>query len=328
MRALITGSAGFVGRHFMRTLFARGWDVDGIDVKHHHMMAQSLLDDGRSFNEMQMSVGQFIHGASSLARYDLVVHAAAAGPNRAAIDSSPMNIAYNTALDAQMLEWAVRTGQRHFVYLSSSAVYSDDVSHPTLGGKMMDFAGVPFGFTENMGRLLEPFDAYGATKRHGEQMALAAAKYIGITIVRPFSGYGEDQSTDFPFGAFVDRAFKRENPFVIWGNSAQRRDFIHIEDIVRATLILVEQADPSPVNICTGRAVSMGELAAMIVTEFRKYDDEYDPGYEVRLDEPMGVVNRVGDPVLLHRLYTPKITIEQGVRRAVEAKIAKETHRG
>src|SRR5262245_26441665 len=176
-------------------------------------------------------------------RYDLVIHAAARGPNRRAIDTQPSNFAYNTLLDATMFEWFMRTDQRHLVYISSCAVYTPNI-----------------GMMSEDGDTFSPFDTYGQTKAHGERLAAAAIDAgQNVTVVRPFSGYGEDQSVDFPFRAFVERAKRKEDPFTIWGNAQQVRDWIHVDDIVNGTLALVEHGKGvlPPMNLCTGRRVSM-----------------------------------------------------------------------
>lgn len=281
MKAFITGIDGFVGRHMARLLKEeRGWSVVGVDYER-----GTRLEDMVRYETT---------------RYDLVVHAAAAGPNRAAIDSQLANFPYNVGLDATMFEWAIRTKQPRFVYFSSCAVYS-----PTLMGTNDPFREHILGG--------EPFDVYGSTKRIGERMAQQARKAgVGVLTVRPFSGYGEDQSLDFPFQAFVQRARSKEDPFTIWGNADQVRDWIHIDDICQAVYTLVGYGPfTEPINLCTGVGTSMLELKDLICKAAG-----YAPQTMVDQKAPMGMYWRVGDPGLLHNFYMPKISIEEGVARA------------
>ncbi len=290
LNALVTGAAGFVGRHMCRTLELAGWNVTGTDVKYGTGGAPNFINRGEVF--------------------DLVVHAAAAGPNRQAIDTQAGNFPYNVMLDASIIEWCITTQQRRLVYLSSCAVYSNELRHPTLGG---DVTSMRFPFTENMGFLYEPFDVYGETKRIGEKMAMQAKKAgVAVHIVRPFSGYGEDQSTDFPFGAFVERAKKRVDPFPIWGNANQVRDFIHIDDVCQGILAIVDADYQEPVNLCTGVGTSMIDLARTCAAVVK-----YVPDYKVDENAPMGVFYRVGDPTVFHSIYEPKISLMAGVKRAL-----------
>lgn len=291
--ALVTGAKGFVGSHMRQTLTVLGWDVTVVDTA------------------QPMGIGLESLCDRSEVIYDLVVHAAAAGPNRAAIDSVHRNFPYNVGLDAKIFEWAIRTRQKHIVYLSSCAVYSNELRHPALGGSVG--GGMRFPFTEDMGFTAEPFDVYGHTKRIGERMAEQARRAgVIVTVVRPFSGYGTTQSADFPFGAFVKRALNRENPFKIWGSESQVRDWIHIDDICDAIMRLVDLRIETPVNLCTGIGTSMLALADLCTKRVG-----YDPELEVVTTAPMGAMYRVGDPSLLNEFYTPRVSIEEGVKRAL-----------
>jgi nucleoside-diphosphate-sugar epimerase len=258
-----------------------------------------------------MDAMQYIRNTGRL--FDIIIHAAAAGPNRAAIDGEPLNFPYNVKLDATMIEWAARTRQRHFVYLSSSAVYPAIMQNDE--EKMYDRRlredDVDHAFSM-------PADSYGETKLLGEHMVEAARAYgLDVTVVRPFSGYGSDQSEDFPFRAFVERARQKEQPFKIWGNAHQVRDFIHIDDICEAIMRLVEANDATPVNLCTGTGTSMLNLAQRVWwSMWPDYLESFET--EVDRDAPMGVHYRVGNPERLHTYYIPKISLEEGIDRAVK----------
>lgn len=292
-RALVTGSAGFVGRHMRQRLLDDGFEVTGVDIAHSLDAMQYVRETGRLF--------------------DIVVHAAAAGPNRAAIDGEPLNFPYNVKLDATMIEWAARTRQRHFVYLSSSAVYPAYMqidSANEYDRRLVE--------TDVDNIMEEPADTYGFTKLVGERMIEAACAYgLNATVVRPFSGYGTDQSEDFPFRAFIERARRKEQPFKIWGSANQIRDFIHIDDIVEAIMRLVEDGATLPVNLCTGQGTSMMEFAQRVWRAAHP-DRLEDFETEVDTDAPLGVHYRVGNPDRLHLHYVPKISLEEGIARALK----------
>jgi nucleoside-diphosphate-sugar epimerase len=265
MRALITGSSGFLGRHFTAELRARGYTVDGWDIRERC--------DALDLFAAETPIGP----------YDLVVHAAARAPHRLAIDTDPASHVYNQLLDAAMFDWAIRTRPARVVYLSSCAV------------------------------LDEQPDAYGLVKLSGERMAeQARACGVPVTVVRPYSGYGEDQSADFPFGAFLARARAREDPFEIWGDGTQVRDWVHAEDLIGASLAAVERGIDGPVSICTGRATSCNDLVDMLTSTAG-----YSPRLEHLADAPRGVPRRVGNPTEMLAVYKPRVTLEEGVRRAL-----------
>lgn len=272
MKALVTGSAGFIGRHFVAELKRRGWEVEGID----------LLFGGRPTGVDAFSVFDMTFPAGRH-HYDLVVHAAARSPHRAAIDGEPISHIYNQHLDAAMFDWAAWTRQGRVLYLSSCAVLDDDL------------------------------DDYGLLKWTGERMADQARRAgLPVTVVRPFSGYGEDQSTDFPFGAFVDRARRRLDPFPLWNPKAVR-DWIHVADVVNGALAVAESGTTEPVSLCTGVGHTCGDVAERICETAG-----YRPVFEVNRDKPQGVGERIGDPTEMFRVYRPAITLAEGIKRALE----------
>jgi len=287
--ALITGSSGFVGRHMHRELVDRGYAVVDVD----------LIDGGDA-------LVTFKH---SDRRFDLVVHAAATAPYRSAIDNIPGTFVQDMQLDSAMFNWAIRTRQYHVLYISSSAAYPIEVQNLDRVVKLtedeidLDFPELPDG-------------NYGWTKLTGERMARAArACDIPVTVVRPFSGYGEDQSPNWPFGAFVQRIRNGESPVKIWGSSSQTRDWIHISDVVKGALAVVDAATDEPVNLCTGQATAMGDLVDMMMNVAGYSASEQ--RYLVDKTAPMGVMNRVGDPSRMYEYYEPKVTLEEGVARAL-----------
>lgn len=292
MRVLVTGSAGFVGRHMVAELRVRGWDVIEWDIVH----GRDALEYFRTADE----------------KLDLVVHCAASEPHRAAIDGDQMNMVRNLHLDSAMFNWAVRTGTR-VLYLSSSAAYGTQLQGGMARNDARRLAEDDIVLEPRAGRRpLWPDAAYGWTKLTGEKMAAAASEHTPVHVVRPFSGYGEDQGEDWPFGAFVARARRREDPFVIWGDGTQTRDWIHIHDVVRGALAVVDADVREPVNLCTGVGTSMRDLVAMMCERVG-----YEPDIKLLTDKPTGVAYRVGDPTRFHRIYQPRITIQDGVRRAL-----------
>ena len=296
-RALVTGSAGFLGRHFTRRLEADGWDVFGVDLAD----PREEFDAHRVFRD-------------DVTRYDLVVHAAYRIGGRARIDSDRAALARNLALDAALFEWAYRTRPYRVLYLSSAAVYPLHYQNFPLGMRLQesDVDHVP-------ARLVQPDADYGWAKLTGERLALNAQREgLVVSIVRLFSGYGNGQNLVYPFPAIVRRAAEFEvGAFPVWGPPGQTRDWVHVDDVVGAALAVVESDEQNPVNVCTGIGTEFGQLAKLALAAFGKLGSlsriEYDR------DRPTGVLHRVGDPSLLHSYYAPKISIQEGLHRAARA---------
>jgi nucleoside-diphosphate-sugar epimerase len=195
------------------------------------------------------------------------------------------------------------------VYFSSSAAYP--VRHQTLRSGHGPLVESDIDLEDAD----QPDAVYGWVKLTGERLAqYVNALGAGVYVFRPFSGYGTDQDTDYPFPSFARRAWALQDPFVVWGTGEQVRDWVHIDDVVDA-LVETLDWDPlvvGPLNICTGVGTSFTRLAQMFMAE-AGYSGDVEP----RADAPVGVMRRVGDPTKLHKIYKPRVTIEEGVARAL-----------
>jgi nucleoside-diphosphate-sugar epimerase len=284
-RALVTGSAGLIGRHVTPALEGAGFQVTGIDLP---------CVDARDFFR-----------ATAGTRFDLVVHAAAIVGGRATIDGAPLALAVNLVLDAEMFQWAVRSRPGRVVYLSSSAAYPVALQRQPYRLRESDI---------DLRAPKVPDQLYGWAKLTGEVLAeRARAEGLAVTVCRSFSGYAEDQDDCYPFPALARRARRREDPFTVWGSGAQVRDFVHIDDIVAAVLLMAREGIDGPVNLGTGRPTSMLELATMMCAAAG-----YEPEIEMLPEMPSGVPYRVAEPSKMLAFYTPRVALAEGVARSLE----------
>jgi nucleoside-diphosphate-sugar epimerase len=292
MKVLISGHAGFIGRHLATACEARGWEVTGVDLQ--------CGDDALEFFQFGT---RYPDGAQS---FDIAIHCAAIVGGRASIDGSPLGVGTNLALDAWFMRWLAASGTRRAVYYSSSAAYPVALQSENSGHRLheddIDFA--------HPGR---PDATYGLAKLTGEQLVpYVEAEGCRVHVLRPMSGYGTDQALDYPFPSFIARAKRRDDPFTVWGTGRQVRDWIHIDDVVGATLAVIDQDVTGPVNLGTGRATSFNELAEMVCAAAG-----YKPALKHILGAPDGVQYRVADPTRMLTVYQPKVTLEEGIRRAL-----------
>jgi nucleoside-diphosphate-sugar epimerase len=292
-RAVLTGAAGFVGRHLHRALEQRGYDVLAIDLRDAPGVQRGDCLDLFRYAEQ---------------RNDLAIHCAATIGGRAGIDGSPLAVSTNLALDSWYMRWLERSKTPRAVYFSSSAAYPVDLQQP----ESMHF------LTEadiDLDHPRTPDATYGLAKLTGEQLArYAEAAGCRLLIPRPFSGYGADQDPAYPFPAFIARAAARQDPFEIWGDGTATRDWIHIDDIVGAVLTGLDQDITGPVNLGTGVPTAFNDLALYVTSA---------AGYRPRVKRlptaPQGVHTRVCDPRRMLGFYQPKVSLEEGIRRTLEA---------
>lgn len=302
MRALITGDRGFLGRHFTAELKRRGYDVTGLDVK------ATISQDCRDFfrRAALRSVGS---------TFDLVVHCAAVVGGRAAIDGDQLATAESLSIDAEMFRWAAVAKPGRVIYFSSSAAYPTYRQvrpHRHGSGPRLREDGIWEQVSYPEAEMLAmPDQVYGWSKVTGELLAGRLREAgVPVTVVRPFSGYGEDQDETYPFRAILGRVRRREDPLTVWSDAV--RDFIHVDDVVAGTLAVADSETEAPVNLCTGRAVSFPELAKIMAETAG-----YRPAVHVLPGKPTGVAYRVGDPSRMLRFYDPQVSLEEGVRRAL-----------
>jgi len=282
VKVLVTGSDGFLGRHAMRTFLQLGHDVQGVDI-------QSGTDCRDVF--------------ASDTYFDIVLHFAAIVGGRATIDGNPLAVAQTIALDVALFNYAERVRPGHVIYPSSSAAYPVSLQtrehHTHLQEDHI-----------NLQKPELPDAMYGWVKLTGEQMASRCS--APVTCLRPMSGYGSDQDTTYPFGAFRARALSREDPFVIWGDGTQVRDWIHVDDIMEAILSLITSGFTGPINIGTGMATDFLKLSELFTSR-----SGYSPSIQTLPDKPTGVHYRVANVDKLHDFYIPRISIEEGIERAM-----------
>lgn len=275
MKVLVTGHRGFIGRNFIKNLKKDYPDIDilGVDIK-----------DG-------IDCRDFFKTCTTV--FDIVFHFAAIVGGREHIEKEPLAIGTDLSIDSEMFNWAVRTKQKKIVYFSSSAVYPDKIQINGYKVKESDF---------DLTNYSQPDSVYGWVKVMGEILAKKAQeKGLDVYIFRPFSGYGEDQDLVYPYPSFVKRAQKRRDPFEIWGNGEQVRDFIHVDDIYGAVMAVIEANYQEPINIGTGIPTSFNKLKNIVCEK-----EGYNPQTKHLLDKPVGALFRCANNEKMLEFYKPQ----------------------
>lgn len=229
------------------------------------------------------------HGREEPPSFDLVVHLAA---NIESIDrraAGGAEMFCDSQLDLTVMRYIERHPPKCYVHLSSCVV-----SYPASE------------------------DPYCAVKTFGEAMAVHVCKKAGIPLVllRPFSGYGSDQASSYPFPALLGRALRKEDPLIVWGTGNQVRDFVHVDDIVAAILHGINGGFPYgvPVEVGTACGVNFFDLAGMMASAVG-----YIPKIQADSTKPSGATVRVmsSDTAWRHG-WRAKVGLEEGIQRAVE----------
>jgi nucleoside-diphosphate-sugar epimerase len=301
MRVLITGAAGFLGRKFLEYHKNNNDQVFAVDDF-------SNAEPVPGYPIMQADAASFLHDFD--VRVELAYHFAAPVGGRLKIEGDPLFNADSLRLDSEFFRWAVKFATTA-VYPSSSAVYGVDFQTGTgtaLGEGLFDPGSTQWPAPDEM---------YGFTKMAGEVLAFKAAKYgLNTLCIRPFSGYGGSQSLQYPVPSICLRALRHEDPLIVWGAGTQMRDFIHVDDLVTATVTAVKRGvfGYETLNLGSGvptSFISVARMAAEIM--------EYSPVIDTDGSKPQGVHARYADTVKMRKVYIPTITLKDGLAEVLEA---------
>jgi dTDP-L-rhamnose 4-epimerase len=284
VRVLLTGAAGFIGARVDTALRDAGHDVVAVDA----MLATAHGPNAEPPPECQVLD---IRDASALAArledVDVVCHQAAvvgAGVNAADAPAYGSHNDYGTAV---LLAEMFAAGCQRLVLASSMVVYGqgryDCAEHgpvdPLPRSRADLDAGVfehrcPFGGEELQWRLvdedapLRPRSLYAASKTAQEHYALAWADAVGGSVIalRYHNVYGPYMPRDTPYSG-VAAIFRSElesgDVPRVFEDGRQMRDFVHVDDVAAANVAAVESgiAGFAPVNVCSGRPISIMEVA-------------------------------------------------------------------
>ncbi len=300
MRVAITGSNGFVGRHFSKRLLDEGHAVVGIDDLSSGISMLKWMFKPKSIDKWTSrtkDVRDWFQQANPDA-FDLIIHCAAIVGGRLKIDGDPLAVATDLSIDAEFFNWVVRAKSKpKIIYFSSSAVYPIELQTRTNNVLLGEHYVIP----QHQLRIGMPDQTYGWSKLSGEVLVQHAVRDYGadVQIYRPFGGYGEDQSLDYPFPSIIKRIVDGENPVVVWGSGEQQRDFIHIDLLVDIVLNTMNDLAPGEtLNLGTGMGLSFKELATIAAKELGKTVQIVNDS-----TKPAGVFSRVADPYKLQQIY-------------------------
>lgn len=252
--ALVTGAAGFIGSHLVDALLARNKRVVGFDnfsTGKQANLAAALHRDRFTLVTGDVRDEHAIQEACR--KVNIVYHLAAASSVSESMRDPRKYHDINVTGTLNVLLAAVAAGAKRFVFTSSAAVYGRPETVPT-----------------HETAFANPLSPYGASKRAAELFcqAIGTANGLEARILRLFNVYGPRQPADDEGGVvsiFIRCAWARQ-PLIIFGDGQQTRDLIHVDDVVEALIRAgrLPKVPSDPINIGTGRPVSIRELAEEI----------------------------------------------------------------
>ncbi len=301
---LVTGGAGFIGSHLVDTLVSAGCKVAVLDnlssgnysnLKHLEGQFAFYQDDIRN----QRAISTAAEGC------EVIFHLAAIVSVPQTIEDPLDSAAVNDTGTLLVLDAAREKKARRVIFSSSCAVYGDDRRLPK---------------QEDMNP--KPQSPYAVQKLAAEYYARVYYQLYGLEAValRYFNVYGPRQDPSSPYSGvisiFMAKALHNE-PAVIYGDGNQSRDFIYVQDVVRANLLAATAKDVGGqvMNIGTGRSVVIKQLWKTICAlSGQNLEPEYAPK---RPGDIIESIAGIGSAKALLG-FEPEISFEKGLEWTFE----------
>jgi nucleoside-diphosphate-sugar epimerase len=310
-KVLVTGGASFIGSTLVDALVGIGAQVRVVD----NLSSGKLENISR---HLKNGTVEFVQAdllsdgvaAKAVRKVDVVFHLAADHGGRGYVDLHQAACATNLVLDGQLFRACREAGTEKIVYASSGCVYPNHLQTDVTQELYLaeDMAGPPFD-ADNM---------YGWAKLMGEMTLAAYRRDYGMKSVscRYFTVYGERGHENHAVIAMIARAFVKQNPFQVWGNGEQIRNWTYVGDIVAGTIRAAEIVeDASAVNLGTMERTRVMDA----VQEVQRYTGRQ---AEIKMNPemPTGPMNRVADNSLAKRLlqWEPQMKFIEGLHRTID----------
>ena len=249
-KAIVTGGAGFIGSHLVDKLIEQGVEVTVLDNlstgKKQNINPKAEFIDCDIFKDTYGDLIFLLNGA------DTVFHLAAKTTVQESIEKPSLYNNINVVGTLNLLEAAAAMKVKRFIFSSSSSVYGN--------------AKVP----TSEDHPLNPISPYALNKLIGEQYCKLYSEIYNIDTVclRYFNVYGDRMNNEgykLVFPIFKEQILDNK-PLTINNDGEQRRDFIHVDDIVRANILVAKHKNNfngDIYNVGNGKSYSINEIADM-----------------------------------------------------------------
>jgi len=301
---VVTGGAGFIGSHLVEALVKRGDNVRVLDN----------LSTGRIENLAALE-GQFEFVVGDLRYLDTVVEVitgADAVLHQGALPSVPRSVkeplisdAVNSGGTLNVLEAARRADVGRVVFASSSSVYGDSLELPK---------------HEEMNP--NPKSPYAVSKLSGEYYCRVFMHIYALETVplRYFNVFGPRQDPTSQYSGVIAKFSMQAlagEPYPVYGDGQQARDFTYIDDVVKANLTALEAegAPGPPMNVARGDRITLLELIAVLNRLVGKnLEPEFLPEREGDVRESQAAVERARERMG----YEATVPFDEGMRQTLE----------
>jgi len=247
---LVTGGAGFIGKHTVLELLEQGFSVTVLDIQERpSWMPSQVTYKSGSILDLELC-------EKACENIDQVVHLAAQSRSAPSIAEWKENLEVNISGTSNILRAAKAMGIKRFVFASSSTVYGD--------------GPVP----QQPSQKTEFLNFYAWSKYSAEQLCLQFDQHFDLPIValRYFSVYGPGQPQTGEYSLVMgifSNAHRQGESVKIFGDGLQRRDFVHVRDVAKANVAALKATCRKVVlNVGSGTNTSVIDLAQLFDLDF------------------------------------------------------------
>lgn len=310
-KVLVTGGASFIGSHLVDLLTAAGAKVRIVDDLSSGKKANiQHYVDGKEIEFIEMDLLDSQNCRKAVKGMQTVFHLAAIHGGRGYVDLHQALCAQNLAMDGMLFKAAYETGVEKVVFASSGCAYPNYIQ--------MDTSKELYLTEEMVGPPYDADNMYGWAKLMAEMTLKSYYKDFGMKVasLRFFTVYGERGHENHAVIAMIAKAFIKMNPYPVWGNGEQIRNWTHVKDIVSGMMLAGEKInDGTAINLGTTERTKVIECAKEVL----RYT-KHNATIQLEPNKPVGPLNRVADNALAKKLlgWEPQIKFMDGLRSTID----------
>ena len=316
-RVLVTGGASFIGSHLVDRLVKLKAKVVVMD----DLSSGMISNLEQSMNKITFLKHNFEYSSKEdLKRFfsdqEYVFHLAAVHGGRGYISSHPADVCSNLAIDHHVLQACSDNSIENVIFASTACVYPTKLQK-NIGSdyKLKESDSDPSNLDDNLSADIE----YGWGKLMSEIQLLAFRKQYGLNScpLRFVTAYGPRENETHAIIALIYKAVEKMDPFYVWGDGKQERDFTYVKDIVDGCLLAAKKIrDGTPINLGTGRMYTIMEVIEKICKILN-----WEPSkFQFDTSKPVGALSRALENSRAKELlgWEPKFTLEEGLKETIE----------
>lgn len=314
---LVTGGASFIGSHLVDKLVNLGSKVTVID----NLSSGKKENLSNSWNKIEFKKNDLEYITKSeldglFKDQEIVFHLAAVHGGRGFITMHPADVSSNFSIDHHVFEGCKDSNVKNMVFASTACVYPTELQKE-IGSDytLKEEDSNPLNLDKNMSADIE----YGWEKLMSEMQLHAFRKQYGLRgcPIRFVTAYGPRENETHAIIALIYKALEKMDPFEIWGDGKQERDFTYVEDIVSGSILAGEKiSDMTPINLGTGQRYPIIDVVKMICSVLNWEPTEF----KFDTTKPTGALSRALDNSRAKELlgWKPQFSLKEGLEKTVK----------